>query len=82
MGLPGRVVHGLCTLAFAGRAVLEAAGVDDSRAVGRIAVRFSAPVFPGESLTTRVWQLDDVFGFESVNGQGTPVLKDGRLELR
>jgi acyl dehydratase len=82
VGLPGRVVHGLCTLAFAGRAVLEAAGVDDSRAVRRIAVRFSAPVFPGESLTTRVWQLDDVFGFESVNGQGTPVLKDGRLELR
>ena len=82
VGLPGRIVHGLCTLAFAGRAVLEAAGVDDPRAVRRVAVRFSAPVFPGESVTTRVWQLDDAFGFESVNGQGTPVLKDGRLELR
>ena len=29
--------------------------VDDPRAVRRLAVRFSAPLFPGESLTTRVW---------------------------
>ena len=33
VGLPGRIVHGLCTMAFAGRAVLEAAGVDDPRSV-------------------------------------------------
>ena len=82
VGLPGRIVHGLCAMAFAGRAVLEAAGVDDPRAVRRIAVRFSAPLFPGESVTTRVWQLEGAFGFESVNEQGEPVLKDGRLELR
>jgi acyl dehydratase len=82
VGLPGRIVHGLCTLAFAGRAVLEAAGIDDPRAVKRIAVRFSAPLFPGEPLTTRVWNVNGAFGFESVNPQGTAVLKDGRLELR
>lgn len=82
VGLPGRIVHGLCTMAFAGRAVLAAAGIDDRRAVTRIAVRFSAPLFPGESLMTRVWKIDGAFGFESVNPQGTAVLKDGRLELR
>ena len=82
VGLRGRIVHGLCTMAFAGRAVLEAAGIDDPRAVERIAVRFSAPLFPGESLTTRVWSVDGAFGFESVNPEGTAVLKDGRLELR
>ena len=82
VGLPGRIVHGLCTMAFAGRAVLEAAGIDDPRDVGRIAVRFSAPLFPGESVTTRVWNVDGAFGFEAVNAQGTAVLKDGRLELR
>jgi acyl dehydratase len=81
-GLPGRIVHGLCTLALAGRAVLAAAGVDDPRAVRRIAVRFSAPLFPGEPVTTRVWNVGSAFGFESVNAQGTAVLKDGRLELR
>jgi acyl dehydratase len=82
VGLPGRIVHGLCTMAFAGRAVLEAAGVDDPRAVKRIAVRFSAPLLPGERLTTRVWRVDGALGFESLNEQGTPVLKDGRVELR
>jgi acyl dehydratase len=81
VGLPGRIVHGLCTMAFAGRAVLEAAGIEDPRTVERIAVRFSAPLFPGESVTTRVWNVDGAFGFESVNPQGTAVLKDGRLEL-
>jgi acyl dehydratase len=82
VGLPGRIVHGLCTMAFAGRAVLEVAGIDDPRAVKRIAVRFSAPLFPGESVTTRVWNVSGGFGFESVNPQGTTVLKDGRLALR
>lgn len=83
VGLPGRIVHGLCTMAFAGRAVLEAAGVDDPRTVTRIAVRFSAPLFPGESVTTRVWRIDGAaLGFESQNGEGKPVLKDGRVELR
>jgi acyl dehydratase len=82
VGLPGRIVHGLCTMAFAGRAVLEAAGLDDPSTVKRIAVRFSAPLFPGESVTTRVWHFDGAFGFESLNEQGSAVLKDGRVELR
>jgi acyl dehydratase len=81
VGLPGRIVHGLCTMAFAGRAVLEAAGAEDPRAVKRLAVRFSAPLFPGETVTTRVWRLDGGFGFESLNGHGKPVVKDGRAEL-
>ena len=69
VGLPGRIVHGLCTMAFAGRAVLEAAGIDDPSTVKRIAVRFSAPLFPGESVTTRVWHVDGAFGFESLNSR-------------
>ncbi len=82
VGLPGRIVHGLCTMAFAGRAVLEAAGVSDPRAVKRLAVRFSAPLYPGDSVTTRIWRVDGGYGFESVSSEGTAVLKDGRAELR
>ena len=69
-------------MALAGRAVLQAAGVDDPRTVRRLAVRFSAPLFPGETVTTRVWQIDGGYGFESVNAEGKPVIKDGRTELR
>jgi len=82
VGLPGRIVHGLCTMAFAGRAVVEAAGVHDPRDVKRLAVRFSAPLFPGETVTTRVWRVNGGYGFDAVNGDGTPVIKDGRAELR
>ena len=82
VGLPGRIVHGLCTMAFAGRAVLEAAGVTDPRTVRRLAVRFSAPLFPGDAVTTRIWNVGGGYGFEAVNADGTAVLKDGRAELR
>jgi acyl dehydratase len=82
VGLPGRIVHGLCTMAFAGRAVLQAAGVDDPSAVRRLAVRFSAPLHPGGTLTTRVWPVDGAYVFESLDGAGTAVLKDGLAELR
>jgi acyl dehydratase len=82
VGLPGRIVHGLCTMAFTGRALLEAAGVDDPARIARLAVRFSAPLFPGDTLTTRIWDLGDgVYGFEAVSGQGATVVKDGRAEL-
>jgi acyl dehydratase len=81
VGLPGRIVHGLCTMAFAGRAVVEAAGAEPA-AVKRLAVRFSAPLFPGETVTTRVWRVDGAYGFESLNGDGKPVIKDGLAELR
>jgi acyl dehydratase len=83
VGLPGRIVHGLCTMAFTGRAVLEAADVDDPGAVARLAVRFSAPLFPGGTVATRIWELDErVFGFEAVDGADQTVIKDGRAELR
>ncbi len=83
VGLPGRIVHGLCTMAFAGRAVLEAAAVDDPRSICRLAVRFSAPLFPGDTLTTEVWRIDGrTYGFVAAGSDGAPVIKDGRAELR
>jgi acyl dehydratase len=79
VGLPGRIVHGLCTLAHAARSVAGIAGADP-RAVRRVAVRFSAPVFPGDTLTTRVWRDDGGYAFDALVGERT-VLKNGRLEL-
>jgi acyl dehydratase len=82
VGLPGKIVHGLCTMAFTGRAVLEAAGVDDPSRIARLAVRFSAPLFPGDTVTTRIWDLGDgAYGYEAVSGAGDVVVKDGRAEL-
>lgn len=83
VGLPGRIVHGLCTMAFTGRAVLEAAEVEDPTRIERLAVRFSAPLFPGDTLTTRIWDLGGgSYGFEAISGQGATVVKDGRAVVR
>ena len=81
-GLPGIIVHGLCLMAFAGRAVLESQGEEDPGAVRRLAVRFSRPMAPGDALTTRIRPLDGPgTGFDAVDGAGEVVLKDGLLEL-
>lgn len=76
VGLPGRILHGLCTMALAGRAVEEVAGREPSR----LAVRFSAPVALGEAVTTRVWRADGGFTFEASAGDAV-VLKGGWGEL-
>jgi acyl dehydratase len=82
VGLPGRIVHGLCTMALTGRAVLDAAGVSDPHAIRRLAVRFSAPLFPGDTLTTSVWALGGgAYGFTAAGSDGKPAIKDGRAEL-
>jgi acyl dehydratase len=55
-GFPTPILHGLCTYGFAGRALLaELAGGQASRLTA-MAARFSAPVFPGEILTTSIWR--------------------------
>jgi acyl dehydratase len=72
VGLPGRILHGLCTMALAGRAVAEVAGREPTR----LAVRFSAPVALGATVTTRVWPD---LSFEATSGQAT-VLKGGWAE--
>jgi acyl dehydratase len=83
-GLPGIIVHGLCLMAFAGRAVLETQGNGDPAGLRRFAVRFSRPMRPGGELTTRIGRAgtDGAFVFDAVDQAGTVVLKDGWAELR
>jgi acyl dehydratase len=81
-GLPGKIVHGLCMMAFAGRAVLSSWEERSPAAVRRLAVRFSRPVEPGDRLTTKIWsEGNGAVRFETVDGSGTTVLKDGLAEL-
>jgi acyl dehydratase len=60
-GFPRPILHGLATLGIAGHALLRAlCGYEPGR-LRSIAGRFTAPVFPGESLITDYWwDGDDV----------------------
>jgi acyl dehydratase len=80
-GLPGIIVHGLCLMAFTGRAALQSAGAGPAE-LRRLAVRFARPVRPGQAVTTRLWQLaPGAFAYDVVDGDGETVIRDGRAEL-
>jgi acyl dehydratase len=81
-GLPGIIVHGLCLMAFAGRAVLASQEIDDPAAIRRLAVRFSRPMTPGDALTTRIRRPENgAIRFDSTDRGGDVILKDGLAEL-
>jgi 3-hydroxyacyl-CoA dehydrogenase/3a,7a,12a-trihydroxy-5b-cholest-24-enoyl-CoA hydratase len=50
------ILHGLCTFGHAGRAVLQAWCGNDPARLKSFEVRFSGVVFPGETITTDMWQ--------------------------
>ncbi len=81
-GLPSVILHGLCTMAFAGRAVVNGPCEGDPHRLKRLKVRFSKPVLPGWELTTRIWKEDDgVLGLEVVNQDGVKVITNGLAEV-
>ncbi|KAG2254619.1 hypothetical protein Bca52824_084755 [Brassica carinata] len=54
-GFPRPILHGLCTLGFAIKAVIKCICKGDPSAVKTISGRFLATVFPGETLITEMW---------------------------
>ncbi|WP_223884356.1 MaoC/PaaZ C-terminal domain-containing protein [Micromonospora craniellae] len=81
VGLPGPVLHGLCTFGFAARTLLRTVADDDPDRIRRISARFTAPLFPGDTLTVLVWRRPDGVLFQAVDGRGRPVLDRGMLDL-
>lgn len=58
-GFPGPILHGLCTYGVAGRALGRAAKARGLGALTRFDVRFSSPVFPGETIRTEIWWVGE-----------------------
>jgi len=89
LGYPGAIVHGLCTMAFAGRAVVDQCCGGAPRRLARLAVRFSGLLLmrPGQQVTTTIWaagQRDggQAFAFEAEDVDGRPVITHGLAEVR
>jgi acyl dehydratase len=83
-GFDRPILHGLCTYGFTGRALLHAVAGSDPSRFGSMAGRFSRPVFPGDTLTVKLWHLDDgeAFLFRTENQDGDTVIDRGRFTLR
>lgn len=54
-GFPRPILHGLCTFGVVAHALLRGLGGYDAAALQNIGLRFSAPVFPGETIRTEIW---------------------------
>ena len=55
-GLPGRVLHGLCLQGIACHAILQVICEYDHTLIRSLAVSFSGPAYPGETLVAELWQ--------------------------
>jgi acyl dehydratase len=85
-GLPGIVVHGLCTMAFTSRVMIDGLCGGDPARLKRLRVQFSRPVFPGQSITTKVWAREEragrrAYSFETYNPDGMAVIRGGIAEV-
>lgn len=55
-GFPRPILHGLCTLGVITHALLRGLCDYDTTRLAALSLRFSAPVFPGETIRTEIWQ--------------------------
>lgn len=81
-GFPRPILHGLCTYGTACRAVITAVCDYDPAKITGFDVRFSAPVFPGETIVTEMWKDGNVLSFRSrVKERDVVVLNNGKCTL-
>jgi len=80
-GFSAPILHGLASFGIAARAVLQAFDAAPG-ALRSFGVRFSAPVYPGETVRTEFWRDADVVSFRSrVLERDAVVLNNGRAVL-
>lgn len=80
-GVGRPILHGLCSYGITGRALLHDICGSDPSQFGRMAVRFAAPVVPGETLTVEMWEQDGGCLFRTRVGERV-VLDRGEFSWR
>jgi acyl dehydratase len=82
-GFKAPILHGLCSYAIACRAVLASVCDYDPTQIESFDVRFTAPVYPGETITTEIWVDGAVVSFRClIEARGVVSINNGRCVLR
>jgi 3-hydroxyacyl-CoA dehydrogenase/3a,7a,12a-trihydroxy-5b-cholest-24-enoyl-CoA hydratase len=82
-GFDKPILHGLCTFANVGRAVIEACAGNDPTRFRSIRVRFARPVMPGETIVTEMWKesATDVVVQAKAKERDQVVISNARVTL-
>ncbi len=81
-GFKAPILHGLCTLGIAGHAIVKTCCDYQPERFRSLKLRFSAPVYPGETIRTEMWRDGDVVSFRSrALERDVVVLNNGRAEV-
>lgn len=82
VGFDRPILHGLCTFGVACKAILQTICDYDYTLIEEFDARFSAPVMPGDTITTDMWQDGNIVSFScSVKERDAIVLRNGKCTL-
>jgi acyl dehydratase len=81
-GFDAPLLHGRCTYGIACHAVLKTVCDYDFTLMSGFDARFSAPVYPGDIVTTEMWQDRNIVSFRcKVNARNAVVINNGKCTL-
>lgn len=81
-GFPKPILHGLCSMGLATRALIEGVADGDPSRLRSVSVRFSKPVFPGETVSTEIFKTEHGVRFRArAVERGIVVLDRGKAAL-
>lgn len=81
-GFERPILHGLCTMGIAAWAIPMALRDGDFTTLTHMQLRFSAPVYPGETVRTEIWEDGGDFSFRArVLDRDAVVLNNGLARL-
>lgn len=81
-GFPRPILHGLATYGVAGHAILKTYCDYDPSRFKSLSLRFSSPVFPGETIRTEMWRDGKVVRFRAKSVErDIVVLSHGTAEI-
>lgn len=81
-GFERPILHGLCSLGVASWSIVQALGGGDPAALKHLQLRFSSPVYPGETIRTEMWGQGAEVSFRSrVVERDVVVLNNGLARL-
>jgi acyl dehydratase len=81
-GYRAPILHGRCTFGVVGHALLKTCCGYDPARLTHMRARFSAPVYPGETIRTDMWIDGGSVSFRAtVPARGVTVLDNGRAEI-